>query len=82
VTFIPPDQESPQIRLGLTDILDHLNTNAQRQIAATAAIRAQPGVDVQRTDEQARRLENVARLVEELRSELAALEALRPPDIT
>jgi hypothetical protein len=77
---VPPDQVVPPIRLGLTDILAHLTTNAQEQARVAAVTRRDQGMDPQRIDELNQRLENVRRLAEELQVELAALEEMRPAD--
>src|SRR4051794_37734083 len=76
----PPDAEVVRVRLGLTDILAHLTTNAQDQARVDAVTRRGQGMDPQRVDELNQRLENVRRLASGLQTELAALEQMRPAD--
>lgn len=78
-----PADPPARVRLGVEDVLDHLRAGARDQLAqrSAAAGRDAAGDEDREPDEQTRRLRAVARLAEELRDELAALAALRPPDI-
>jgi hypothetical protein len=70
------------VQLGLTDILDHLTTNADQQMSVVRSVRRDEGMQEPQVDELNQRLANVNRLTAELQAELRALEALRPPDQT
>jgi hypothetical protein len=79
-SYQPPAEDAPRVQLGLTDILAQLTVSAQEQVAVPVATRQELGMDGQGVEELNRRLENVTRLAGELQAELAAIEALRPPD--
>lgn len=68
--FEPPKTSEPPASINLNALLDHLTTSGR-----TRALAAGGG-----NDEVQRRLDNVSRLANELRAELAALSALAPPD--
>ncbi len=82
LVFEPPPDPPPQVQLGLTDILGHLGRNAEVQVGVPATARLAQGMAAPAVDELQLRLANVRRLAGELQDELAALEALRPPDQT
>ncbi|WP_448628519.1 hypothetical protein [Geodermatophilus sp. URMC 64] len=79
-TIRPPDEPPAQVPLALSDVLEHLIRGAESQAQVSASTRAEAGMAAPQVDELNRRLVNVGRLAGELRAELAALEALRPPD--
>jgi hypothetical protein len=72
----------PPVQLGLTDVLAHLIRNAEEQARVTPADRLSQGMDAPEVNELNRSLADVRHLAGELHAELAALEALRPPDQT
>jgi len=82
IPFLAPAAPPAQVSLGLTDILDHLTSNADRQMSVARSVRRDEGMPDPQVDELNQRLANVNRLAAELQAELRALEALRPPDQT